>query len=194
MYLCDVNKEAYAMMTDITFRKAKEEDALFIARGFHMAMLYDDAEEGQIETFARTICVREDVLYSWRNTIIAEVNGQSAGMLTAYNGADYHEMRIVTMALVKENLGIEFPGMEDEAVAGEYYQDSLAVMPPYRGRGIGRALLQRGIAEGHRLGLLVTLAVDPINHRAKALYRSLGFQPDGSLFIFGHDYEKMSNT
>lgn len=175
------------------FRKATAEDALFKAKGFHMAMLYDDAEEEQIEKFARTICVREDVLYSWRNTVIAEVEGQCAGMLTAYDGRNYHEMRMVTMALVKEHLGVEFPGMEDEAVAGEYYLDSLAVMPPFRGRGIGRALLQRGIEEGHRLGLLVTLAVDPINHRAKNLYRSLGFQPDGTLFIFGHDYEKMSN-
>lgn len=180
-------------MTDMTFREATVEDALFIARGFHMAMLYDDAEEERIEKFARTICVREDVLYSWCNTIIAEVDGQPVGMLTAYNGRGYHAMRLVTMALVKEHLGVEFPGMEDEAVAGEYYLDSLAVMPPFRGKGIGRSLLRRGIADGHSLGLKVTLAVDPVNHRAKALYRSLGFEPDGKLFIFGHDYEKMKS-
>lgn len=176
-----------------TFRQATVEDACFIARGFHMAMLYDDATNEHINKFARNICVREDVLYSWRNTIIAEVNGQPAGMLTSYDGRCYRPMRIRTMQLVKEFLDIEFPGMEDEAVAGEYYLDSLAVMPEYRGMGLGRSLLEMGIAEGHAMNLTVTLAVDPVNDRAKRLYLSLGFKPAGTLFIFGHDYEKMIN-
>lgn len=179
------------MIDAITFRSGTSDDIFFIARGFHMAMLYDDASEEQISNFARNICVREDVLYSWRNTIIAEVNGQRAGMLTAYDGRYYHDMRIRTMRLVKQYLGVEFPGMEDEAVAGEYYLDSLAVMPEFRGRGIGRKLLQKGIENGQALCLDVTLAVDPINDRAKKLYQSLGFIPSGTLFIFGHDYERM---
>lgn len=180
-------------MNNISFRNATAEDALFIARGFHMAMLYDDASEEQISNFARNICVRDDVLYSWRNTIIAEVDGKCAGMLTAYDGRYYHDMRIRTMALVKQHLGVEFPGMEDEAVAGEYYLDSLAVMPEYRGKGIGRQLLVQGIENGKALNLDITLAVDPINNRAKILYQSLGFMPSGTLFIFGHDYEKMKH-
>ncbi|MCQ2213786.1 MAG: GNAT family N-acetyltransferase [Bacteroidaceae bacterium] len=182
------------MNNGISFRNATIDDALFIAKGFHMAMLYDDASDEQISNFARNICVREDVLYSWRNTIIAEVDGKPAGMLTAYDGRYYHDMRIKTMALVKQHLGVEFPGMEDEAVAGEYYLDSLAVMPEYRGRGIGRKLLEQGIENGKEHNLDVTLAVDPINDRAKKLYQSLGFKPSGTLFIFGHDYEKMIIT
>lgn len=182
------------MIDTISFRNATIDDALFISRGFHMAMLYDDASEEQISNFARNICVREDVLYSWRNTIIAEVEGKPAGMLTAYDGRYYHDMRIRTMNLVKQHLGVEFPGMEDEAVTGEYYLDSLAVMPEYRGMGIGRRLLQKGIENGKALSLDVTLAVDPINDRAKKLYHSLDFKPSGTLFIFGHDYEKMIIT
>lgn len=179
--------------TGITFRQGTIADATFIAKGFHMAMLYDEAPMEQIEKFARHICVREDVLYSWRNTLIAMVDGQPAGMLTSYNGKYYREMRTRTMQLVKEHLGIEFPNMQDEAIPGEYYLDSLAVMPQYRGIGIGRSLLQKGIIEGKALGLKVTLAVDPVNDRAKRLYKSLGFMPDGTLFIFGHDYEKMAH-
>lgn len=182
------------MNDTISFRLATSDDALFIAKGFHMAMLYDDATKEQISNFARNICVREDVLYSWRNTIIAEIDGKCAGMLTAYDGRYYHEMRIRTMNLVKKHLGVEFPDMEDEATAGEYYLDSLAVMPEYRGRGIGRRLLKQGIKNGTSLNLKVTLAVDPINERAKKLYQSLGFKPSGTLFIFGHDYEKMAIT
>lgn len=175
----------------LRFRPANVDDALFIARGFHMAMLYEDTPEEQIRLFGRVICVRDDVLYSWRNTIIAEVDGIPAGMITAYDGSRYHAMRQVTMDLVRQHLGVEFPGMEDEAIPGEYYLDSLAVMPFFRGKGIGRALLQHAIAEGCSLGLHVTLAVDPINTRAQHLYATLGFKPAGDLFIFGHTYWKM---
>lgn len=178
----------------ISFRNATVDDALFISRGFHTAMLLDGATEEQISCFAQNICVREDVLYSWRNTIIAEVDGKRAGMLTAYDGRNYHDMRVRTMALVKQHLGVEFPGMEDETVPGEYYLDSLAVLPEYRGRGIGRKLLQQGIEKGNALCLDVTLVVDPVNSKARKLYTSLGFSHSGTLFLFGHDYEKMTYT
>ena len=177
---------------ELKFRNAMVDDALFIARGFHTAMLMEDVAESQIRTFAENICVREDVLYSWRNTIIAIIDDQPVGMLTAYDGGGYHQMRVVTMDLVRQHLGIEFPGMEDEAVPGEYYLDSLAVVPEFRGRGIGRQLLRQGISQGQLLGLKVTLAVDPVNERAQRLYRSLGFCDDGELFIFGHTYWKMA--
>lgn len=36
----------------ITFRKATQADALFIAKGFHAAMLMEDAPEERIRLFA----------------------------------------------------------------------------------------------------------------------------------------------
>lgn len=178
------------MNEEICFRDATEDDLLFIARGFHMAMLMEDTPDERIENFANNICSRDGVLYSPTNTIIVEIDGRPVGMLTAYDGSLYHDMRVRTMALVKEHLGIEFEGMEDEAQPGEYYLDSLAVLPEFRGRGIGRRLLQKGIEAGRRLGLKVTLAVDPVNEKAQKLYRSLGFDNQCNLFIFGHTYWK----
>lgn len=175
------------------FRQATADDALFIARGFHMAMLMEDVPEEQTRLFAEKICRREDVLYSWRNTLIAELDGVPVGMVTAYDGRYYHGWRLTTLELVREHLGVEFPGMEDEAVPGEYYVDSLAVLPEHRGQGIGRALLEQAVRKGRELGLTVTLAVEYDNDRAQHLYRSLGFVPDGNLFIFGHDYQKMAS-
>ncbi len=172
------------------FREATANDAYFIAEGFHMAMHMKHSAE-EITDFAEKICTRDDVLYCARNTLICEYNGEMAGMLTAYDGSGYRAMKERTMQLVKEYYGIEFPRMDDEAAAGEYYIDSLAVWPQYRGIGMGRALLERGIAEGLRLGLCVTLAVDPKNTRAQSLYASLGFERDGDLFIFGANYWKM---
>ncbi|MCM1078477.1 MAG: GNAT family N-acetyltransferase [Bacteroidales bacterium] len=172
------------------FRKATQADALFIAKGFHAAMLMEDVAEERIRLFAEKICSRDDVLYSACNTTIAEIDGCPAGMLTAYDGSRYGEMRRITMELVKEHLGIEFPGMDDETVPGEYYLDSVAVCPQFRGMGTGRQLLENAVAEGRRRGLTVTLAVDPVNTKAQKLYRDIGFKPMGELFIFGHTYWK----
>lgn len=174
----------------LTFRPATAADALFIARGFHTAMLLDDTPPERISLFAEKICTRDDVLYSARNTTVAVLDGEPAGMITAYDGARYAAMRQLTLTLVKEHLQVEFPGMEDETEAGEYYLDSLAVLPQCRGRGIGRALLQKAVDEGMGRGLSPTLAVDPANKRAQRLYRSLGFRHVREIFIFGHIYYK----
>lgn len=177
---------------NITFRPATQADLFFIARGFHMAMLMDADDTERIQRFSDAVCAEPGVLYSPENTIIACVDGTPAGMITAYDGARYHAMRERTFQLVKERLGVEFPGMEDEAVAGEYYLDSLAVLPEYRGNGIGRLLLLRAIDHASELGIpKVTLAVDPENPKAQRLYESLGFRRGRDLFIFGHTYWQM---
>lgn len=175
----------------LDFIPATSFDARFIAEGFHMAMLMDDTDEERLCQFADKVCSRDDVLYCARNTIIAVLDGKYAGMVTAYDGRHYAAMRDNTFSITKKEFGIEFPGMEDEAVPGEYYIDSLAVWPEYRGQGIGRKLLQHAIADGQRLGLTVTLAVDPVNTSAQKLYESLGFRYCSDLFIFGHTYYKM---
>ena len=178
-------------MEKITFRQATIDDAQFIAEGFHTAMLMNDTPKERIALFAEKICRRNDVLYSAQNTILAEKYGKPIGMITSYDGKNYSAFRKTTMALVKEHLGIEFPGMEDEATEGEYYLDSLAVLPECRGLGIGSSLLKEAISRGHALGLPVTLVVDPANPKARKLYESLGFSFLRKIFIFGHNYDKM---
>lgn len=173
------------------FREATANDAYFIAEGFLMALHMKRSPE-EIAAFAEKICSRDDVLYSARNTLICEYNGEMAGMLIAYDGSGYRTLRERTMQLVKEHFGMVFPNMDDETGEGEYYLDSLAVWPRHRGIGMGRALLERGIAEGLRLGLKVTLAVNTGNTKAQRLYVSLGFGRDGDLFIFGTQHWKMS--
>jgi ribosomal protein S18 acetylase RimI-like enzyme len=52
----------------------------------------------------------------------------------------------------------------------------LAVMPDYRGLGIGRQLLERVEAKGRDLGCCkLTLEVREDNHRAQRLYQGFGF-------------------
>lgn len=79
-----------------------------------------------------------------------------------------------------------------ETFPGEYYLDSLAVLPEFRGQGIGRALLLDGVAKGRQAGFeRVTLIVDVDKPKNITLYESLGFVRDETISFFGHQYYRM---
>jgi DNA-3-methyladenine glycosylase I len=77
--------------------------------------------------------------------------------------------------------------MEPETSAGEFYLDSLAVFPPFRGNGVARSLIlalsEKAFAYGHKnVGLLV----DFENPNAEILYRSVGFVRKEEKIFLGH--------
>jgi ribosomal protein S18 acetylase RimI-like enzyme len=58
----------------------------------------------------------------------------------------------------------------------------MGVLSDYRGQGIGRRLLQSALAAARKLGLeRVELAVLTNNAPAISLYRSLGFEVEGTI-------------
>lgn len=66
------------------------------------------------------------------------------------------------------------------AVCGEGYIANIAVFPAYRGRGVGRALLQGLIAMARRgQYAFITLEVRAGNRPAISLYESEGFRTVG---------------
>lgn len=80
---------------------------------------------------------------------------------------------------------------EDETCKGEFYIDSLAVLPEYRRMGIGRQLMKAQMEYGLRKGLRhQTLLVDPENPKAQRLYESLGFRYESDCYAFGQTYWK----
>ena len=63
-----------------------------------------------------------------------------------------------------------------ETEAGEFYLDSVGVLPEYRGRGIATRLFEAQIARAASLGhSRVGLIVDEDKPEAEALYARLGF-------------------
>ena len=183
------NYELCIMNYELNIRKATKTDAPLIASVVAMAIGEEgtrhycgDNHQSVLEEIARM----EDSQYSYRNTIVAEVNGVSAGAAVAYDGADLYRLRDVTLKHIFNHTG-KLHNIEDETDASEVYLDSIAVLPEYRGLGIGKQLLLalKEIAfkeYGKTLGLLV----DFENPDAERLYKSVGFERMNVKDFLGH--------
>jgi [ribosomal protein S18]-alanine N-acetyltransferase len=65
-------------------------------------------------------------------------------------------------------------------VVDEAHITNVAVLPDYRGQGLGEALMQRIMDISKEVGArLMTLEVRVSNEAAKGLYRKMGFQDGG---------------
>ena len=175
----------------ITTRKATAADARFIAENVLRALHIEETDERHIEHLAG-ISSREDTLYSWRNATIALCDGVPAGLMVAYDGARYRQMRDITFTMIRMYVGDDYYKMDDEACAGEYYLDSLAVLPEYRRRGVASALIQEMFRQRDEADIpLATIAVDPDNYTAYRLYTRNGFRPEGRINVFGTNYDRL---
>lgn len=174
----------------IIVRPATPEDAPIIAAALTMALGEESMRMYCGEHYAEVleeVVRREDTQYSYRNALVAEADGTPAGAIVGYDGARLYELRRPTLRLISERTRQNFDNVQDETGPGEYYLDSLGVLPAYRGAGIGGKLLSalrdKAFAEGHqKAGLLV----DVENPEAERLYRSLGFERVEARELFGH--------
>ena len=176
--------------SDITIRPATEADAALIAQVVAMAI---GDEEGvrhycgeQYLDVLADIASQSDTQYSWQQTLVAEVDGEAVGAVVGYDGGELSRLRDGTYGVIRKTIAEAQP-IIDETEAGEYYLDSVGVLPHFQCRGIGRvlvnALCTKAFAEGHqRVGLIV----DRENPQAESLYASLGFRRVGTKLFFGH--------
>ncbi len=186
------NELTFNPMAAIVFRKAQPSHAAFIASNV-LAAVDIDTFNGSIsgenlETLAglADICAREDTLYSWKNTLIAEVDGVPAGSISSYDGARYKKLRRKTFGLIAKRSGYRPGKMDDETCEGEYYLDSMAVLPSFRGHGIGRLLIGQALEAAEALGFsTASLIVAVADDKLRRLNASLGFREDKPLYCFG---------
>lgn len=177
---------------NVTYRPATIDDSAFVATVMMEAVEIPMMEEGRVpDAHLVEVCRQDNTLYSWRNATIAEIDGTPVAALIAYEGKGYHEVKVRTFGMVKAKLDFDPMAMDDETKEGEYYLDSLAVLPEWRNKGIGASLLMRGVEKAQKQGLIALLACDPDNSNAYQLYRRLGFKEEGTMFIFGKNYLRM---
>jgi DNA-3-methyladenine glycosylase I len=161
---------------------ARKEQAAEIASLIMEAMDYDccqnfAGEAHTLEDFHRmmtSLVEMDDSQYSYRNTLVALVDGQLAGCLVGYGGKDLQRLRKRFIEKAAEYLEQDFSNMDDETQAGEYYLDSLCVKKNFRKRGLATRLIKEAIKRhgSQPVGLLV----DHTHPWAERLYRAIGFE------------------
>lgn len=182
----------------IIVRAARPEDSGIIAQAVAMAI----GDEVALRAYCgddyisvlTEIASREQTQYSWQSAFVAEIDGIATGAIVGYDGATLKALRDGTFAILRERIG-RVPTIADESQAGEYYLDSVGVLPTFRGLGIGQALIsafcENAFAQGHeRVGLIV----DYDNPQAEKLYTSLGFKRVGTKLFFGHKMWHLQKT
>ena len=127
------------------------------------------AEPGE-DVFAVGVrrAARDDGAFSWRNAVMAEIDGAVAGGLVTYRIGDAPEP-------VDEAPPIAQPllALENQAL-GTQYVNVIATYAPFRGRGVATALLREADRrDAGRAGL--SLIVADANAVARRLYEGFGF-------------------
>ena len=183
------NYELCIMNYELNIRKAAKTDAPLIAKVVAMAIGEESAilygGENYMNVFEE-IALLEDSQYSYRNAFVAEINGNAVGAVVAYDGAELYSLRKATLDVISKHTANELQ-IADETDSSEFYLDSLAVLPEYRGRGVGAQLIlavkDRAFNEYNKnLGLLV----DFENPDAERLYQSVGFERADVKYFLGH--------
>lgn len=161
---------------------ARKEQAAELASLIMEAMDYDccqnfAGEAHTLDDFHRmmtSLVEMDDSQYSYRNTLVALVDGQLAGCLVGYDGKDLRRLRKRFIEKASEYLEQDFSNMDDETQAGEYYLDSLCVKKNFRKRGLATRLIKEAIKRhgSQPVGLLV----DHTHPWAERLYRAIGFE------------------
>ena len=188
-------------MSSLVIRDARPFDAPFLAECILAGMHLYDFEEIVNDDLADALENitqsegREDTLYTYSRTRIAEVDGKPAGALLSYPGELYKELRDRTLMEYWPAFFTQFGNDELETDPGEYYLDSLAVHPDFRRMGIGRALLEDGIKIGLSEGFTqIALVADAEMPHLIKIYQSIGFVPADHRNVFGTDFLRMIYT
>ena len=175
----------------LSLRYATINDSEFVAWAVLVAVGIDQPDADLLSKVSE-MCRRTDVLYSWKNSLIAESNGNPVGSLTCYDGSGYQAMREITFPIIAQNTGNDFSSMEMETGPGEFYLDSMAVLPECRKQGFATSLLKAGVERARELCIpRVAMVVSPEKPEAQRLYEFLGFRFERDMFLFGEDYRKM---
>lgn len=79
--------------------------------------------------------------------------------------------------------------MELETKEGEFYLDSMANLPEYRGLNIGKKLIDFAILKARNFGIPYSILLVDINKpRLGSYYPNIGFDQCRKMILFEHEY------
>lgn len=163
----------------VIIRSASESDSRLIVMAFISAVGGVDVVRGfcgeRYMDVLEEIVLTEGTQYDYHNALVAEYNGVGIGVVLGYDGGKLLQLRDKTFDIIRKYTG-KTPIVDPETESGEFYIDTLAVMPEYRRCGVGRMLLNALCDKVFGMGFArVGLLVDQSNIEAEKLYNSMGF-------------------
>lgn len=177
-------------MKQFNIINARPEDAPMIAEAIMtavgeelMANMAGSHSRDDVKGIFTRLARREDTQYSYLNTRIAVLpDGTKAGYCISYDGGKLLQLRRPFFEEANKVLGWnlsedEVDYLPPESTPDEFYLDSLATLPEYRGRGIASALIRDAAVKAKAASLPLGLLVADDNPQARKLYESLGFRP-----------------
>ncbi len=178
-------------------RPALASDTPTLAKLINMAMIdityqfIGKEDENEANIFIESLVSNENNQYSYQNIFVIQELDQIIGHICVYDGKDLERLRKPVLDKIKFQYGNHYTA-QAETKEGEMYIDTFAIDPTYRGKGLGKQLLQFAIEyyvvqQRKTLGLLV----EENNATAKKLYEHLGFKVVEDIIIFGKKMEHM---
>ena len=162
------------------FRPARKADAAALAvlvdiagEGMPAHMWSTLAAPGQsVLELGRERAARETGGFSYRNAVVAEIDGEIAASLVGYRLNDPYDL-----GALDDMPAIVQPLVRLEARApGSWYVNVLATFPEFRGQGIGAKLLEIAENKGREEGALaLSVIVGGWNGGAARLYQRAGY-------------------
>lgn len=162
-------------MSDTEFRPAVKSDCQAIAELYRISSdgvsdyiwskLANPGED--LLEVGRRRYEREDSLFSYRNCMVAELDGRLVGMLVAF------PMHCDPEQVEDDPVLAPYGRLESDA---SYYICGVALFPGFRGRGLGSSFMYLAEQKAMALGFAKTsLIVFEQNVGAVRLYRKLGY-------------------
>lgn len=174
-------------------RKAKASDAPHLARFINMAA--DDlplhfwrkavGPGGDPWAYGQERAARATGSFSYANAWLAEVEGAVAACLLGYPADE------TPAPIAPDTTPIFVPLLELEALApGSWYLNVLATYPPFRGEGLGSALLARAETVARGLGhATISLIAADTHPEALRLYTAKGFREVARRAVVKEDWQ-----
>ena len=169
--------------TELQLRNASDDDVEPLADIIEevsdgiVSELFDDVFPGMSSKEILRLVIGKNVTpYSLDNMVIAEVNGEIAGLLFAYPGSQQVIPELMHAFIAAEKIQ-SVKGLLTAGTASDLWVNTLWVAPRYRGQGLSELLINYAVNWAAHLELQgVALHCWADNTRAKAFYFKHNFR------------------
>lgn len=148
----------------------------------------------ECEAILKSHFLGENSRISYQRCWIIEADGKVCGALVCYGGDKAKKYDDWTRTEIRKHFQHD-QIIDSECEEDEFYIDSIAIDPLYRGQRFSAFLIDKSKEMAKEYGYQrVSLIVDLEKGGLKQYYKSLGFKEDGLTVVYQHSYARMIFT